>query len=407
MRPITKLEPQERAAVGWSCVYFFFLLSSYYVLRPLRDAMGIAGNVKTLPWLFMGTLAGMLVAQPLFQALVSRWPRRRFIPIVYRFFALNLIFFFVLLRGSSLAANVTVARVFFIWTSVFNLFAVSVFWGFMADLYRPEQGKRLFGLIGVGGTLGAMAGAALTAALAKPLGPVNLILVAAALLELAVFAMRRVANVVALDVQHPQGLHKRGMLEAIGVVFASPYLLGICLYMLLYTFTSTFVYFEQARIIAASVKDDAARTALFARMDLCVNLLALVAQTLLTARLMRGLGVAATLALLPAFSLLGFAGLGVRPTLAVLVVFQVLRRAIDYAAARPAREVLFTVVEREDKYKAKSFIDTVVYRSGDAFAAWAFAFVAGGLVAPLVACAAWVGLSVYLGRREAVLSSRA
>lgn len=409
-----KIADCEVAGLLWSCAYFFFLLSSYYVLRPLRDALAIAGNVATLPWLYMGTLGAMLVSNPLFAALVSRFPRRRFIPIVYVFFILNLLGFYFLLEGRPLERSVHVARVFFVWTSVFNLFAVSIFWGFMADLYRPEQGARLFGFIGVGGTLGAMAGAGLTARLAVPLGPIRLLLVAALLLGAALGCVAKLVKMFGVDgeLRSPRapGLSQFGVLGALGRAFASRYLLGICLFMLLYTMSSTFVYFEQARIVSAAVKDSARRTALFATIDLWVNGLGLVLQVFFTARIIRALGVAATLAVLPVLTLVGFAWLGFLPVLSTVVAFQVLRRGLEYGAARPARELLFTVLAREDKYKTKSFIDTFVYRGGDSVGAWTFSLLSRSLGAPAAVyfgislCVAWAVLAIALGRRQAQLA---
>src|SRR4029450_9465602 len=181
--------PGERSAALWSFGYFFTLLAGYYVLRPLRDQMGIAGGVKALPWMFTATFVTLLVAQPLYGALVSRVTRARFIPVVYHFFVANLALFWILLTAG--VATVTVARVFFVWVSVFNLFAVAVFWSFMADLFTSEQGKRLFGFIGAGGTAGALLGPAITIWLSVPLGPVNLMIAAAVFLELAVFCIYR------------------------------------------------------------------------------------------------------------------------------------------------------------------------------------------------------------------------
>ncbi|MGA8917356.1 MAG: MFS transporter, partial [Pseudolabrys sp.] len=182
LKRVMPATPQERAAALWSFAYFFALLAGYYVLRPLRDQMGIAGGVKNLPWLFTATFITLLVAQPLYGALVARLPRARFIPIVYHFFVANLVLFWVLLTFG--VETVLVARIFFVWVSVFNLFAVAVFWSFMADLFTSEQGKRLFGFIGAGGTAGALLGPIMTIWLSVPLGPVNLMIAAAVLLEI-------------------------------------------------------------------------------------------------------------------------------------------------------------------------------------------------------------------------------
>src|ERR1700750_653600 len=189
LRRAVPATPQERAAALWSFAYFFTLLAGYYVLRPMRDQMGIPGGVRNLPWLFTATFLSLLIAQPLYGALVARLPRVKFIPIVYHFFVANLVLFWLLLLLD--VEKVIVARVFFVWVSVFNLFAVAVFWSFMADLFTSEQGKRLFGFIGAGGTAGALLGPVITIGLSAPLGAVNLLIAAAVLLELAVFCVLR------------------------------------------------------------------------------------------------------------------------------------------------------------------------------------------------------------------------
>jgi AAA family ATP:ADP antiporter len=406
------LRPEEGPALAWSFAYFFCLLCGYYILRPLRDEMGIQGGVQALPWVFSATLLAMLAAVPLFGWASARLPRRRLLPAVYGFFLLNLLGFFAALRGG--AAPEWTARAFFVWVSVYNLFVVSVFWSFMVDLWDRGQAKRLFALIAAGGSAGALAGPALTAALARPLGTVNLLLVSAAFLALATLCIFRL-----LDWSAARGGTRPRAGEALGggtwgglrEIAGSPYLLGIAGYMLLYTVLSTFLYFQQARLVADAGMTSEARTGLFASMDLAVNLLALAGQTLVTARLIRRAGVAVALAVVPALTAAGFGVLALVPVLAVAVVFQVLRRAADFAVARPARELLYTVVDREAKYKAKNFIDTVVYRSGDAAGGWAFAGLGAlGLALAGIAWVAvpvallWLGLSVALGRRQAAVA---
>ena len=427
---------EEVRALLWSFAYFFCLLTGYYILRPLRDEMGIAGGVKNLQWLFTGTFVAMLLAVPAFGAVVARFPRRRFVPLVYRFFILNLLVFFALLHFD--IGRIHVARAFFIWVSLFNLFVVSVFWSFMADIFRNEQARRLFGFVAAGGSLGALLGPTITASLAVPLGPVALLLVSAAFLEAAVQCIRRLLRATegwqgadagaaseapsqaappgAPGGAAPDPATERGTEAIGGGVFAgitqlvrSPYLLGICLYILLYTTTSTFLYFQQAKIVAAAFDDPGERTRLFAVIDLLVALITIAIQCFATGRLMPWLGVGATLAFLPLFTLLGFLALAAAPTLAVLVGFQALRRAANYAVSRPAREVLYTVVPREQKYKAKNVIDTVVYRGGDAVSGWAYWGLATvlGLGLPAIALVAvplaglWLALGLRLGRTQA------
>lgn len=416
---LVDIRPEEVRAALLSGAYFFFVLTSYYILRPIRDEMGAAGGVENLPWLFTGTLAGMLLAQPLFAALVAKMPRKRFIPLTYRFFMLNLLLFFVALRVLPEPQHVWIGRVFFIWASVFNLFVVSVFWAFMADLFRREQGKRLFGFIGLGGTIGAITGAGLTAFFVERVGSINMLIVSLVFLEIAVWCVMALGEHARDPRAEPEpGAESADSESVIGGsiwsgithVMRSPYLLGICLYMLLFTVGSTFLYIAQADIINQNFTDRDERTAFFASLDLAVNVLTLLTQAFLTGRILKWLGVAVTLALLPMLSVLGFVALGAAPTLAIFVVFQVLRRAGNYAVARPTREVLFTVVPREEKYKAKSFIDTFVYRVGDQVGAWSYAaLLALGLSLSAISftavpvSAAWLAISLWLGRRNAAM----
>jgi AAA family ATP:ADP antiporter len=378
--------------------------------------MGVAGGVRNLPWLFTGTLVAMVAVNPLFSTLVVKIPRTRFVPMTYRFFMANLLIFFVLLKVLPEDQIVWVGRAFFIWTSVFNLFVVSVFWAVMADVFRTSQSKRLFGFIGAGGTLGGLVGAGITATLAEALGPVQLLIVSIVLLECGVQCLRGLSVYsVGSAPARSRGTEEvpigGGILAAIPHILRSGYLLGICAYMLLYTLVATLLYFQQADLVEQAFSDRALRTAFFARIDFVVNGLTLLTQIFLTGRLIRLLGVALTLTLLPAVCVIGFVGLGFFPTLGMLVVFQVFRRAGNYAVARPARETLYTVVSREDKYKAKSLIDTFVYRAGDQVGAWSYSLMgwlglsmAGiAFTAVPLACLWWI-CGFWLGQRQTVLA---
>jgi ATP:ADP antiporter, AAA family len=406
------VRPAEVRALVWSWLYFFSVLFSYYILRPIRDEMGVAGGVENLQWLFTGTLAGMIAVNPAFATLVARLPRVRFIAVTYRFFLVNLLLFAALLYLATAEQNIWIGRAFFIWTSVFNLFVVSVFWALMVDVFDSEQGKRLFGCIAAGATVGGIFGSTLTAALAKQVSPIYLLLISAALLEGAVFCVRRLSRLtdaLRFGTSKPRdeavigGSIFAGLKHAVG----SPYLANVGVYILFFTVTSTFLYFQQAEIVRDSFADRGARTAFFAKVDLVVNVLTLGAQLFLTGRVLRWIGVALTLSMLPLLSAFGFTALALTPTIAVLVVYQVVRRAGNFAFARPSREVLYTVVPREDKYKAKSFIDTVVYRLGDQMGAWSYAglgMLGLGLTGiSLVAVPlslAWLVNGLWLGRRQ-------
>jgi AAA family ATP:ADP antiporter len=416
LKRIIDVRPAEMRALGWSWLYIFSVLSSYYILRPIRDEMGVAGGVENLQWLFTGTLLGMIAVNPPFAALVGKLPRVSFIAVTYRFFIVNLLVFILLLHMANPEQHIWVGRVFFIWASVFNLFVVSVFWALMVDVFDSEQGKRLFGFIAAGATLGGIAGSSITASLAKDVPATYLLLGSAVLLEAAVFSVRRLSHLS--DALHRRPAAQSGealiggnALSGFTHAFKSPYLVNVGVYILLFAITSTFLYFQQAEIARSAFADRGARTAFFARVDLWVNILTLGAQLFLTGRVLRLIGIALTLALLPVLSVLGFSALAMTPTIAALVVYQVLRRAGNFAFARPTREVLFTVVPREDKYKAKSFIDTVIYRAGDQVGAWSYAalgFLGLGMTGISVVAVplsiAWLVNSLWLGRRQEKLA---
>ena len=411
LRRLVDVRPGEGAAMLAGFAYFFCLLCGYYLLRPLRDALGLVGGAGQLQWLFTATFVAMLLLVPVFGLLAQRWPPGRFVAIIYRFFAFNILCF-----GALFAAGVqelAVSRVFFVWISVYNLFVVSIFWSVLADHFSSEQGRRLFGFIAAGGTAGALAGPA-AAALLAGIGVAWLAVLAALLLEMALQCCRRLQREApgsrhALQRREPLG---GDVLAGVKLVLREPYLLGIVGYLLLHSFASTFLYFEQGRIVAASLADTASRTRLFASADLAVSILAILLQLAVTGRLLRRFGVVAGLALLPVAGMAAFAAIAVRPELVVLVAAQSLRRAVDYALSRPAREVLFTVVSREAKYKAKSVIETVVYRGGDAASGWLAALAAsaglgfGGVALLWLAPAAgWVGLSAWLARKQERLAA--
>jgi AAA family ATP:ADP antiporter len=405
--------PQERAAALWSFAYFFALLAGYYVLRPLRDQMGIAGGVKNLPWLFTATFVTLLVAQPLYGALVARLPRARFIPIVYHFFVANLLVFWALLTFDIETA--VVARVFFVWVSVFNLFAVAVFWSFMADLFTSEQGKRLFGFIGAGGTAGALLGPIITIWLSVPLGPVNLMIAAVIFLELAVFCVYRLERNVVMreQAQAPTESIGGSAFAAIPELVRSPYILGIGVWVALLSYAATIIYFEQAHIVSEAVKSAGLQTRIFASIDLAVSLLTLVTQLFITGQVLKRVGTGVAAAALPLVYIVGFAVLAVMPTLIVVVTVQVVQRWMNFAIANPARQLFFTVVTREEKYKAKNLVDVVVYRGSDALSGWIFDTLQGlglklGAIAlcSLPVVAGWAVLSLALGREQEKRSER-
>lgn len=407
------LRGEERTLVLLAAAYFFFVLASYYVLRPVRDEIGTIGGGEHLPWLFLGTLGATLALAPLFGTLVARLPRARLATWSYRILIAFLVGFFVLLRDPA-DAPTWAAPLFFVWVSVFNLFAVSLFWSVMTDAFRGEQAQRLFGMIAAGGTLGGLAGGLLTGWLAALIGTAPLLLVSGVLLECALRCMRALSARTAATTSEQARIERApiggGAFAGLGHVVRSPYLAGIALFITLFTIGSTFLYYLQAQIVANAFADRAGRIAYFANVDATINAATLLLQLFVTGRLFQRIGTTAMLCVLPLVSIAGFLALAAAPLVAVLVVFQVARRTFDFALMRPARESLYMPLAREDKYKTKNVIDTFVYRSGDQLGIWAQgALVALGLGPPGIAlvgvplATAWLVLAIWLGRAHARL----
>jgi AAA family ATP:ADP antiporter len=417
---IVDVKPNELRALWLGFVFNFVVLGGYYVIRPIRDEIGASSGIENLPWMFTATLIAVLIANALFSAIVGRMSRRRFIPIAYRFFIVNLLIFFVLMRAMNPAQQAWIGRTFFVWLSVANLFVVTLFWAFMTDLFSNEQGKRLFGFISIGGSLGGIIGGSITVWLIKPLGAANLFLISAVMFEVAAQCVRffpadfRSQGQPALNRQQATEEAAIGgsLWSGITHICRSPYLFALFAFIVLYSTTSTWAYFQQSDLTGHGLADRAARTAFLGNLDRSVNTLTLLGQLFLTGRLMKWLGVTPTLILMPALSLVGFVVIGVSPLLAVLAVFQVLRRASTFAFMRPAREVLFTVLRREDKYKAKSVIDTFAYRVGDQIGAWSYRLLNKQLGLGLSAIsfmavpviAVWCAITLWLGHRQRVLA---
>ena len=392
---------------------FFCLFSGYFMLRPIREAMGIVSGVENLQWLFTATFVVMLIAVPLFAWLSSRVPRIHFIDWVYGFFTLNLALFALLFFSAE--ESVWLARSFYVWISVYNLFVVSVAWSLMADVFDSEQAKRLFAFIAAGASVGGLVGPALSALLVSTLGQSGLILLAAVLLAVALSLKQ-----VLMRWREQGGAGRAGAVRAESTrlpvpgnpfsglmrVLSSPYLFGIAGFVILLATASTFLYFEQARLVAELFPQRADQVRVFGVIDFVVQAGALLAQLFITGRIARRLGVRVLLACVPLLVCVGFIGLALMPTFAMLAALMIVRRIGEYAFVRPGREMLFAPLDAESKYKAKNFIDTVVYRGGDALSGWAKAGLdmlghGAWLVAMVGAlCAAlWGVLGWYLGGR--------
>jgi ATP:ADP antiporter, AAA family len=387
------VEDGEISALLASFFLHFALLSGYYILRPLREEMGIAADPRKLPWMFTVTFVTILCVVPVYSWLTTRVARRTLVAFVYRFFIANLIAFFVLWRAG--VSPVWVARVFYVWVSVYNVFVVSVFWTLMADTWSSGQGKRLYGFVAAGGTAGAIAGSTLTWALAQTVGTAPLVLAAAALLEVAAQCARRLPMTNKAAEKPVGGGALDGFLHAV----ARPYLLGIGGMVLLYTITSTFIYLEQARILAARVAGSADRTTIFALQDMFVNGVLVVLQTTVTGRVLTHFGLLVAMSIVPFATATGFVAMLLAPSVLLVASFQAGRRVLHFAFDRPSREVLFTVVPRDDKYKTKSFIDNIAFRGGDVIGGWMYAGLAAAAMpigVPL--CLMWIVIAFLLSR---------
>lgn len=412
MRRVIQVQPEEAKVLLWCWLYIFALLTSYYILRPIRDQAGVAGGVDNLKWLFTGTLITMLALNLPFAYLVKKLPRRLFISITYQFFAFSLLLFAAAYYLAGAEETIWIGRFFFSWVSVFNLFVISIFWQMIVDLFNSEQGKRLFGFIAAGATLGGILGSGTTAILAQHVPLPVLLLVSVAMLEVAVLSVGQLSRLSPI-LHHLQSSEEEErpiggrLLAGITHLFGSSYLLNISAYLLLFSITTTFLYFEQADIVNRSFADRGAQTAFLATLDLLVNCLTLGVQLFLTGRIVTRFGVGVTLALLPAMTMIGFSLMAVMPSLMTIAAFLVTRRAADYSIARPTREILFTVIPREDRYKVKSIIDTVLYRFGDQAGAWSASLILSlghsSTVFPVVAvpvAAVWLFNALWLGRRQ-------
>ncbi len=411
---VVEVKADEIRALWLGFIFHFLILTGYYIMRPIRDSIAASSRLETLPWMFTATLIAMLIANALFAAIVARMSRRKFIPLAYGFFIFNLALFFVLMRTCPPAQQIWIGRALYVWVSVFNLFNTAIFWAFMTDLFTVEQGKRLYGFIAVGGSLGGILGPYITARYVRDIGPANLLAVAAVMFVIAGFLVRFFPsnftdrNKVVQAREEPIG---GSIWSGITHIGRSPYLLGLAASMLLYTTTSTWAYFQQSDLTREALKDSGARTVFLAHLDMWVNSITVVIQIFLTGRLLKWFGVGFTLVAMPFVSMMGFAAMGIAPTLALLAVFQVARRVAAYALMRPSREILFTVLRREDKYKVKSVTDTLGYRTGDQIGAWSYGGLhALGLELPSISfvavpvVAGWCGLSLWLGRKQIALA---
>lgn len=399
---------------------FFLILCGYYIMRPVRDEMGVAVGSDGLERLFVIVFLVMLAAVPVFGALVARYPRRQVVPIVYAFFIANLVLFWAALRFSPAdAAPDAVASVFFVWSSVFNLFVVSLFWVLMSELHEPSSAKRLFGFIAAGGTAGAVTGPLIARGLVSAVPAQDLLLVTAGCLALALFCVLAIRRLAIVDPAEPEGpadlpAGGRDILSGAMRVLKSPYLFQIALFILLANLVGTYFYLEQSRIVGETIPEKAERVHFFATRDFAVNASTILIQIFVTGRVMERFGLAVPLMALPLTAIAGLAALAIAPSLEVVAAVMVAERAISFSLTNPAVKVLWTPVPLDEKYKAQNFVDTVVYRGGDALSGWMFnsLFRSIGLTGAVVSLATlplallWLATGYALGRNHGGWSIR-
>ncbi|THF64781.1 MFS transporter [Pseudothauera nasutitermitis] len=400
------VRPQERAALVFGFLLLFLLFTSYFMLRPVRETFGIAGGVRNLQWLFTATFVATLVVVPVYGWVAARLPRRRLLPVSYTFSAVVMAGFAVSLWLDP--GSVWVGRAFYVWVSVFNLFVISIAWSLLSDLLDKDQSQRMYGQIAAGASLGGLTGPLLSGLLVAPLGEAGLLFLSTALL------LSTLACVAALlrwrdrlgprtDVVTPERIGG-SIWGGLKRILASPYLLSIAVFVLLLTSVSTFLYFEQARIVAETFPDRTRQTQVFSAIDAVVQASTIFIQLFLTGLLARRLGVVVLLTAVPVTMVLGFGLLAFVATFPALVFVMVVRRVGEYALVRPGREMLFAPLDAETKYKAKNAIDTFVYRGGDALSAWlntavsAIGVAGAAAVMGALIAGCWAMLGARIGR---------
>ncbi len=409
---VLSLERREYVPIAWSFAYFFCVLSSYYVIRPVREAMAVGGGPDTIPFLFIGTFVVMLVAIPIFGWIASRYPRRVFLPWIYLFFASNvLIFWFVFsLTVSQGEDYVWLGRIFFVWISIFNLFVVSVFWSFMADIYTREQGRRLFGVITAGGSIGALLGGGATSLLVNLIGFQNLFPISAALLLLAILCIAKLRRWVAAehdddDADSVASNEPLGGNPFSGIThtFSSKYFGGIVISHVIASLLGTALYMFTAKLVEVEISSPDERTQFFSNINNATNALALIGQLFVVKHVVRRFGIGMSLSLLPIASIAGFALLAFEPTLGVVALLTIFRRALGFGFGKPTSDMLYSVVTPEEKYKTKNFIDTAVYRGSDVIGTWSVKLmwglgITGISIAMLPFAVVWAMVTLWLGR---------
>jgi AAA family ATP:ADP antiporter len=410
---ILGIERDELLAVAWSFIYFFCIMSAYFMLRSVRETMAIISGVQNIPWLFTGTFVLMMLATPVFGWITSRYSRRSFLPWVYYFFIANILIFFAVFTYAqeNNLSLLWISRAFFVWLSVFNLFVVSVFWSFMADIYTKQQSRRLFGVISAGGSAGALVGPLVTSALVIPIGFKNLFPISALLLLFGVYCVYRLrrwvrqrdledTSIDSIESEQPLG---GAAWAGLRFVLSKRYFSAIAAALLCANFLGGAMYIYLAQMVSITFEGADRQTQVFAYMDAAINALSFIGQLLIVKHSVQKLGIGWTLSLLPLLSIVGFALLAINPTFAVIAGFQVLRRSLGFGLSKPTSDMLYSVVSPEAKYKAKNFIDTTVYRGWDVVSSWTVRSIgalgmSGVAMVCVPAAAIWVLIVRWIGR---------
>jgi len=409
LKTASKVKEKEVKAVIFSFLFVVVLMSAYYILRPVRDAMASDWSDAEVSWLWTLNFFISTAIVALYGSMVSKFRFRLLVPAMYGIFAISFIIFYAL--GPVFEDRTLIDKSFYVWVSVFSLFHISVFWTFMSELFSKEQSGRLFGIIAVGASVGGLIGPSITAFFSVSLGADNLMLIASMMLLIPIpiiFYLQSLKskelNNEVLDIPDSNQSIGGNPLAGFKMFFSNPYLLSIGLFIFLYTGISSFVYFELKNLLSDFSRSE--RSVIWAQMDLAVNILAISTGLFATGRIVTKFGMPATIAMVPIMICIGLLVLAISPLLGVVMVLQIIRRAGNYAVTRPAREMLFTLVNQETRFKAKPVIDIVAYRGGDMLTAWLFTGLTQGLGLGLASVAAvgagiaslWALVGIYLGK---------
>ena len=409
LKRASRIEAHEVNATLSSFLFVVILMSAYYILRPVRDAMASDWSDAEVSWLWTINFFISTAVVALYGVAVSRFRFQLLVPTVYGFFALTFVVFYVAASGS--VDRILIDKAFYVWVSVFSLLHISVFWSFMSDLFNKEQAGRLFGIIAAGASVGGLIGPAIPSFFSESLGTDNLMLIASGMLLLPIPIIFYLQSLKSSALHNEDFISQNAPAKIGGnpfagfkLFFSNPYLLAIALFIFLYTGISSFVYFELKNLLADFSRPE--RTAVWAQMDLAVNTLSIATGLFATGRIMSKFGMPVTIALVPVLICIGLIVIAISPVMAVVIGLQILRRTGNYAVTRPAREMLFTRVDRETRFKAKPVIDIVAYRGGDTVMAWLFTGLTQGLGLGLASvalvgagiAALWTLVALYLGR---------